>query len=80
MRVPNGGAGPAAQRRASLLRSLAKSLSWRVLASATTFNLSYLVTGEIAVATSIAALDVGAKLILYFGHERAWNMAPWGRA
>jgi uncharacterized membrane protein len=40
---------------------------------------SYVLTGEIALATSIASVDFLTKLILYFFHERIWNKIKWGK-
>lgn len=54
-------------------RSLGKALSWRVLATATTFAVSLIVTGSVAFASSISAIEVVAKVVLYYAHERAWN-------
>ncbi len=54
-------------------RSLAKALSWRVLATATTFVVSLIVTGSMAFAGSISAIEVVAKVVLYYAHERVWH-------
>ncbi len=56
-------------------RSFLKALSWRCLATLTTFLISYVVTGNFAFAASIGGLEVIAKIILYYFHERAWNQA-----
>ena len=59
-------------------RSVAKSISWRVLGSADTFVLGYLITGNAAWAGSIAGLEVLTKMVLYYFHERAWVHIGWG--
>ena len=61
------------------LRSVVKAVSWRVVGTLDTLIVSYLLTGEIAVATSIASVDFVTKMILYFFHERVWNRIKWGR-
>ncbi len=61
------------------LRSIAKAVSWRVVGTLDTLIVSYLLTGEIALATSIASIDFVTKMILYFFHERVWNRIKWGR-
>ena len=61
------------------LRSVTKALSWRLIGTLDTLAVSYLVTGEIALATSIASVDFLTKLILYFFHERIWNKINWGK-
>lgn len=60
-------------------RSIAKSISWRVLASTATVLLVYAFTGEIKIAVSIGLLEVVVKMVLYFFHERAWNRVSFGR-
>ena len=54
------------------LRSLYKTISWRVVASLDTFFISWLVTGYFALATTIASVEVVTKMGLYYFHERAW--------
>ncbi|OAD44613.1 DUF2061 domain-containing protein [Polaribacter atrinae] len=61
------------------LRSVLKALSWRVIGTIDTLIVSYLLTGELSVATSIASIDFLTKLVLYFFHERVWNKIKWGK-
>jgi uncharacterized membrane protein len=61
------------------IRSVAKALSWRVIGTLDTLLISYLLTGKISLAASIASIDFLTKMILYFFHERAWNMIKWGK-
>ncbi|WP_346881022.1 DUF2061 domain-containing protein [uncultured Algibacter sp.] len=61
------------------IRSIAKALSWRVIGTLDTLIVSYVLTGEISVAASIASIDFITKMILYFFHERAWNSIKWGK-
>jgi uncharacterized membrane protein len=61
------------------LRSVLKALSWRVIGTIDTLIVSYILTGEIALATSIASVDFLTKLVLYFFHERIWNKIKWGK-
>jgi|TARA_B110000967_G_scaffold150994_1_gene154960 uncharacterized membrane protein len=61
------------------LRSVTKALSWRLIGTLDTLVVSYVVTGEIGLATSIASVDFLTKLILYFFHERIWNKINWGK-
>jgi uncharacterized membrane protein len=60
-------------------RSLAKSLTWRVLAIVVTFGSIYLLTGEIDTATAGTILTNSVNFILYYFHERAWNNIGWGK-
>ncbi|MBI1261302.1 MAG: DUF2061 domain-containing protein [Rhizobiales bacterium] len=59
-------------------RSIAKTLSWRVLASLDTFLLSWLITGSFVFAGSIASAEVVTKMALYYFHERSWDSIRWG--
>lgn len=61
------------------IRSVAKALSWRVIGTLDTLIVSYVLTGEMSVAASIASVDFLTKMILYFFHERAWNSIKWGK-
>ncbi len=64
--------------RESRLRSVLKAFSWRLLATATTFAIAYLVTGKISIASSIASVEVVTKMMIYYFHERAWQLLPRG--
>lgn len=61
-------------------RSVAKSLSWRLTATLTTILLVYLFTGTMELALAIGGVEVIAKMLIYFFHERAWNNVRFGRA
>ena len=61
------------------IRSIAKALSWRVVGTLDTLLISYLLTGKIAIAASIASIDFLTKMVLYFFHERVWNLVSWGK-
>jgi Predicted membrane protein len=61
------------------LRSIAKAFSWRLIGTLDTLLVSYLLTGKIMLAASIASVDFVTKLVLYFFHERVWNTIKWGK-
>jgi uncharacterized membrane protein len=61
------------------IRSLAKTISWRITGSGATFIISYIVSGSFAVAGSIASIQLIANTILYFVHERVWDKIIWGK-
>ena len=58
------------------MRHVTKAITWRVIASATTFGLAFFIfrddpnAGEKA--TLMALIEAGLKLILYYYHERFW--------
>ena len=62
-----------------LKRSLAKTVSWRVVGTIATVIISYIITGTLALAFSIGIIELISKLVLYFFHERAWNKIKWGK-
>ena len=60
-------------------RSIAKALSWRLLATAITSTLVFVLTGQGEFAATIGLCDTLIKLFIYFGHERLWNRIAFGR-
>lgn len=57
----------------SRVRSLAKAVTWRVVATLTTMLIAWLLIGDITVALSIGAIEFIAKFVIYYLHERAWD-------
>jgi len=53
-------------------RHLAKTITWRIVASATPFMLTYVVFGDIKAASGIVVAESILKMMLYYFHERAW--------
>ena len=68
----------------SRTRSILKAVSWRFIASATTFTIAYLIfsnsecEGVLEKSTMVAVIESIIKIIIYYFHERAWQMAPRG--
>ena len=62
-----------------LKRSIAKTVSWRVIGTLDTVLISWIITGTLALAFSIGAVELVSKMGLYFFHERAWNNIKWGK-
>jgi uncharacterized membrane protein len=60
-------------------RSIAKSISWRMVGTMDTVLISWLVTGTLTVAFSIGTVELFTKMALYFFHERIWNTISWGK-
>jgi uncharacterized membrane protein len=63
----------------SYIRSLAKGISWRLLATLDTLIIAFLFFNSLQIAIPIAATEIFTKLILYYVHERGWNLISWGR-
>ena len=61
------------------LRSILKTVSWRIVGTVDTIAISWLLTGEIETALAIGSVELVTKMILYFGHERLWNVISFGK-
>lgn len=57
---------------ASFKRHLAKTVTWRIVGTADTILLSWLITGDPLLGLQIGFVEVVTKMILYFLHERLW--------
>jgi uncharacterized membrane protein len=60
-------------------RSLAKTLTWRITGSASTFTIAYVVTGSFGISSLVAVIQMCVNTVLYWLHERAWARVLWGR-
>jgi len=63
----------------SAVRSLAKAVSWRVTGTIDTFLISWLITGQVLLASGIALTEIMTKILLFWLHERVWNKISWGK-
>lgn len=61
------------------LRSFVKSISWRIIGTLDTVLISWLITGTLSVAFAIGSVEMVTKMVLYFFHERLWNIIKWGK-
>ena len=61
------------------LRSFVKSISWRIIGTLDTILISWLITGKLSMAFTIGSVEMVTKMILYFFHERLWNIIKWGK-
>jgi uncharacterized membrane protein len=60
------------------VRSLTKAITWRITGTIDTFIISWLITGELLLASGIAFTEIVTKICLFWLHERAWNRINWG--
>jgi uncharacterized membrane protein len=60
-------------------RSLAKSLTWRVVALLTTFITLYALSKDVSMATLATLITNGVNFVAYYYHERIWNAVKWGK-
>ena len=61
------------------LRSILKTVSWRIVGTIDTIAISWVLTGEIDTALAIGSVELVTKMVLYFGHERLWNVISFGK-
>lgn len=63
-------------------RHIAKTITWRFVASCATFVMSYLFFSDdpdiVRKASSIVLIESGLKMALYYLHERAWYKTKFG--
>ena len=64
--------------KATKLRSLLKTLSWRIVGTLDTMALGWYITGDGLVGLKIGALELFTKFILYYFHERIWLRSTFG--
>jgi len=69
-------------------RSIAKAISWRFIATGTTFLISFIVFNQYTEksfsenmqnAGLIAAVEFFTKIVFYYFHERLWTNIQWGK-
>ena len=60
-------------------RSIAKAVSYRVLGSVCTALIVLFFSGDAKISIGAGAVDMFAKIGLYFLHERLWNSISFGR-
>jgi len=62
------------------VRSVVKAISWRIVATLTTILLVFVYTGNVVISGSVGLLEFVLKIIIYYVHERVWNLLGFGRA
>lgn len=63
----------------TLKRSLAKSISWRLISVIDLSIIIWFTTGDIKSVGYIAVFHGLIQTLTYFIHERAWNAINWGK-
>ncbi len=63
----------------SHIRTITKTLSWRIVATLITFCVAWLVTGKLTFAVEIGVADTLIKLGAYYFHDRLWIRVKFGR-
>jgi uncharacterized membrane protein len=80
---------PVSQRtKDTPIRSLLKAISWRIIASGSTFIIVFFIAREhsdqtfnqgLETASYITGIELVAKLLIYYLHERLWTNINWGK-
>ena len=60
-------------------RSIVKTITWRLTGTGATFLIAFLILGDISISSSIAIIQLVSNTVLYYIHERIWNIVKWGR-
>lgn len=60
-------------------RSLLKSISWRIVATLTTMLLVFAFGKDFTLATLVGITEFFLKFVIYYFHERVWNLSNLGR-
>ena len=60
-------------------RSVVKAISWRIVATLTTVLLVFVFTRSFVISLGVGALEFLLKILVYYLHERVWNMIQYGR-
>ena len=60
-------------------RSISKDLSWRVIITFNNFWMPWLLTGSWQVGLSFMGVATLVNMVIYWSHERLWNMVSYGK-
>jgi adenylylsulfate kinase len=60
-------------------RTIFKTFTWRATATLTTISLVFIFTGRIDIALEVGFIEVFAKMLFYYLHERGWGKIRWGK-
>ena len=63
----------------SHVRTIMKTLSWRLVATVVTFSVALFATGKLTLAAEIGVADTLIKLGGYYFHERLWIRVKFGK-
>jgi len=61
------------------IRSLLKSISWRIIATLTTTLLVFAFTQNFVISVGVGGIEFFLKIAIYYMHERIWNRVNFGR-
>ena len=65
-------------KKESNFRSFLKSITWRITATFTTVLIARIIIGDTGTALKIGAIEATLKILIYYLHERVWQIIPRG--
>ena len=77
-----------ANNKENPVRSVVKAVTWRAIASATTFLIVFVIFRQysektfnevLQTASFITIIELFAKILFYYFHERIWTNISWGK-
>ena len=63
----------------TIVRSLVKTISWRLTGTFCTFLISFIILGDVTASSTIALIQLIFNTIMFYIHERIWNIIKWGK-
>jgi uncharacterized membrane protein len=60
-------------------RSIIKTISWRITGTLCTFLISWVILNDIKTSSAIAIIQLTFNSIVFYFHERLWNIVKWGK-
>jgi uncharacterized membrane protein len=67
-------------KNSSKKRHVVKTITWRVIATATTVILAWLISGDPMIGLQVGGWEFFIKMALYYFHERTWYKIDFGLA
>ncbi len=60
-------------------RVIGKAITYRGLGTLVTISVIYIFTGKLALSFGVGLVEVVAKMLFYYLHERLWEKISWGK-
>ena len=60
-------------------RSIAKAVSYRLMATLTTMTVVFIITRKLVLTLEVGLIDMLAKMGFFYIHERFWAKVKWGK-
>ena len=60
-------------------RTISKSITWRALITINNFMIPFILTGSWQSAAVFLGIATVLNIVVYYAHERVWNLVSWGR-